>query len=93
MSEQEQSKSFIVNLAAIAFILLFAGVIAALFLTDVPTGNDGTLKEMLVTLRDSIIFIVGFLFGSSMGGRIKDAFKGESEKVVADKTISVEEKK
>ena len=93
MTDQEKSKSFIVNVAAIAFILLFAGVISALFITDVPTGNEGTLKEMLVTLRDSIIFIVGFLFGSSMSSRIKDAFKGDSDKVIADKTVSVEEKK
>ena len=93
MSEQEQSKSLIVNIAAIAFIVIFAGVIAALFYANIPDSNKDTLKEMLVTLRDSIIFIVGFLFGSSMGSRIKEAFKAEAEKTVADKTISIEEKK
>ena len=58
--------------AAFAFIAVFAATEAALFMFNVPEDNIDMLKEMVSTLRDAILFLVGFLFGSSMGSRLKD---------------------
>lgn len=58
--------------AAYAFILIFALTEAGLFFFKVEQGNVDMLKEMVSTLRDAILFLVGFLFGSSMGSRQKD---------------------
>ena len=60
--------------AAYAFIAIFALTELALFIFKVEKdgANVDMLKEMVSTLRDAILFLVGFLFGSSMGSRLKD---------------------
>ena len=58
--------------AAYMFIVIFALTEAALIFARIEPGNIDMLKEMVSTLRDAILFLVGFLFGSSLGSRAKD---------------------
>ncbi len=59
-------------IAAYLFIAIFALTEVGLFLFHPHEDNIDMLKEMVSTLRDAILFLVGFLFGSSMGSRLKD---------------------
>lgn len=66
------------DVLAYSAILLFAAVVILLLLKGFPEGDSNTVAVMLIGTLTSIVMVVyGFDFGSSVGSKIKDFFKGK----------------
>lgn len=67
------SSVFLVLVAIFAglFFILFAATMWLLATQDIPEANAQLFGDMTLTLRDVLLMIVSFVFGSSAGSKIK----------------------
>ena len=62
------------SLPAILAVLIVGGfgVITALKVTGYALAADPTVQDLLTTLRDGVILVLSYYFGSSAGSQAKD---------------------
>ena len=69
------------SLPAILAVLIVGGfgVITALKVTGYALAADPTVQDLLTTLRDGVILVLSYYFGSSAGSQAKDQLLHQSE--------------
>jgi hypothetical protein len=68
---QTETRDWIPRVLAILIVGGFA-IITALKMSGWNTVNDPAVSELLTTLRDGVILVLSFFFGSSSGSQRKD---------------------
>jgi hypothetical protein len=76
-SMQVSTKSYTLPVLAWLFVLGFC-IITGLKLTGVGIPTDGTANDLIATLRDGLMLILSFYFGSSHGSQAKDVLLAQS---------------
>jgi hypothetical protein len=76
-SMQVSTKSYTLPVLAWLFVLGFC-IITGLKLTGVGLAMDGTANDLITTLRDGLMLILSFYFGSSHGSQAKDVLLANS---------------
>ena len=56
-------------------------LITALKVAGAPIAADPTIQDLLTTLRDGVILVLSFYFGSSAGSQKKDSLLAQSQPV------------
>jgi hypothetical protein len=75
---QIATKSILPSILAVLIIGGF-GTITALKVMGYAVAGDPTVQDLLTTLRDGVILVLSFYFGSSAGSQTKDQLLHQSE--------------
>ena len=76
----ELNDAFAVLHAALAIVLIIGGfgTVTALKVMGFAVAADPTIQDLLTTLRDGVILVLSFYFGSSSGSQAKDQLLHQS---------------
>jgi hypothetical protein len=79
---QEQTRSKVVPAMAITFVAGFF-IVVALKLFHIITSNDQVVNDLITTLRDGLMLILAYYFGSSAGSDRKTELLAQAPAIAA----------